>query len=455
MNRQNLKEPSMNGLKLSRRSFNKTAALGAASLAMSAGPAVRNILGANNRIGVGLIGSGGQGAYNLRSLVATGEVDVVALADVYDLPLNNALASLNLPPGKVKTYKEFRKLLELKEIDAVIVATPEHWHAIPTIMACQAGKDVYVEKPISHTIVEGRKMVEAANKYNRVIQCGTQQRSGEHFQKVAEMIRNGRIGRVTAAETWVMSKTSQQSRLQSPIEDSDPPPGLDWDMWLGPAPYYHYNRNRHKGWSRFWGTGGGEITNWAPHLIDIIQWGIGVDAPRTVAASGGQLITSGVFETPDTLEAIYEYPGTSVNENGFLVRFCTRVGRGPDGHNYGMEFYGTEGTLFVNREGYTIYPMDLIKDGWETFGPTAVASGDGTAQHQPHVENFLSCIRSRKKPNSDIETTHRATSACIMGNIAYKLGRKLRWDRDKEQFLNDAEANAMLTKDYRKPWQIS
>ena len=176
--------------KMSRRNFNKSVAMGAASLAMSAGPAVRNVLGANDRISVGLIGSGGQGAYNLRSFVKTGQVDVVALADVNDLPLNNALASLNLPAGKVKSYKDFRKLLEIKEIDAVIVATPEHWHAIPMIMACEAGKDVYVEKPTSHTIVEGRRMVEAANKYNRVVQCGTQQRSGEHFQKVTEMIRN-------------------------------------------------------------------------------------------------------------------------------------------------------------------------------------------------------------------------------------------------------------------------
>jgi predicted dehydrogenase len=445
----------MDGLKMSRRSFNKSAALGSLSLALSAGPAVRNVLGANNRIGLGLIGSGSQGPYNLRSFVATGQVDVVALADVYDLPLNNAVASLGLPAGHVKAYKDFRKLLEHKEIDAVIVATPEHWHAIPMIMACEAGKDVYVEKPISHTIVEGRKMVEAANKHNRIVQCGTQQRSGEHFQKVSEMIRKGRIGRVTAAESWVLVGASKQSRMHTPVPDSDPPPGLDWDMWLGPAPYHPYNKNRHEGWGGYWQTGGGELTNWAPHLIDIIHWGIGVDAPRTVTASGGQFITSGVFETPDTLEAVYEYPGSAVNENGFLVKFCTRGGRGPDGHNYGMEFYGTEGTLFVNREGYTIWPMDLVHDGWETFGPTAVASGDGTPQHQPHVENFLECIRSRKKPNSDIETTHRATSACIMGNIAYKLGRRLQWDGEKEQFVGDAEANRLLGKEYRKPWKVA
>jgi predicted dehydrogenase len=445
----------MDGLKMSRRDFNKSAVLGTASLALSAGPAVRSVAGANDRIGVGLIGSGNQGRYDLGSFIKTGQVDVVALCDVWDMRLRETLIGLDLSSEKVKTYGDFRKLLEHKDIDAVIVATPEHWHAIPMIAACEAGKDVYVEKPISHTILEGRRMVEAANKHGRVVQCGTQQRSGEHFKKVAELLRNGRIGRVTEADTWVLRGTSVQSRMHTPYPDTEPLEGLDWDMWLGPAPYHHYNRNRHMGWGGFWETGGGELTNWAPHLIDIVHWGLAVDAPRTVVACGGQFIAAGVFETPDTIEASYEYPGTSVNENGFLVKFYNRAGRGPDDHQYGMQFFGTEGTLFINREGYTIWPMDLVHDGWETFGPSALTTGDGTPQHQPHVENFLACVRSRQKPNSDIETTHRATSACIIGNISYKLGRKLQWDRDKEQFVGDAEANKMLTKQYRKPWLVS
>jgi predicted dehydrogenase len=174
-----------------------------------------------------------------------------------------------------------------------------------------------------------------------------------------------------------------------------------------------------------------------------------------VVTSGGQFISPGVVDIPDSNEAIYEYPGSSVNENGFLVKFFNHAGRGPDGHQYGTQFSGTEGTAFVNREGYSIWPMDLVHDGWETFGPTAVETGDGTAQHQPHVENFLECVRTRKKPNSDIETTHRATSAGLIANISYRLGRKLRWDRDKEQFMGDDEANKMLTKEYRKPWKVT
>jgi predicted dehydrogenase len=444
----------VNDLKMSRRDFSKSAVMGAASLALSAGPAVRNVLGANDRIGLGVIAVGHQGRFDLGAFMRTKQVDVVALCDVWDVCLREALAELELSSEKVKLYKDFRKILDHKDVDAVLVVTPEHWHAIPTIMACEAGKDVYVEKPLSLTILEGRRMVEAANTHDRVVQCGTQQRSGEHFKKVAELIRNGRIGRLTEADTWIFSGTSTHTMLAN-HPDSDPPEGLDWDMFLGPAPYHHYNRGRHITWNWWWQTGGGQLTNWGVHLIDIVHWATGADAPQTVVASGGRFVSPGFFEVPDTVSVTYEYPGTKVNESGFLARFTDHSGRGPDGHPYGMQFFGTEGTLFVDREGYTIWPKDIVHDGAEGFGPTAVETGDGTPQHQPHVENFLECVRSRKKPNSDIETTHRSTSACIMGNISYRLRRKLQWDRDKEQFVDDDQANKLLTREYRKPWKVA
>ena len=322
------------------------------------------------------------------------------------------------------------------------------------IMACEAGKDVYVEKPISHTVYEGRKMVEAANKYNRVVTCGTQQRSGEHYQKVVEMIRGGKIGKVTFVEAWLHGGGfTRENRKQTPPPDSDPPPGFDWDFWLGPAPYHHYNRSR-RGFTGFWETGGGETTNWGPHLMDVVHWAMQVDAPLSVAASGGRYASLGIYETPDTLEAVYEYPPCPLNSAGFLARFCYHLGRGPDEHSYGTQFYGTDGTLFINREGYTIWPPAPPSDVWETFGRTAIEKGDGTAQHQPHVVNFLDCVRSRKKPNSDIETTHRTTSACLIANISLRVGRKLRWDREKEQFIGDADANKMLNEERRKPWDV-
>ncbi len=436
--------------KMTRRDFNKSTTLGVVSLALSAGPAVRNVLGANDRMGVGLIGAGNQGRFDLSSMLRTGQVDAVAVADVYDLCVALTLDAPGMS-SKTKGYKDFRRLLEHKDIDAVIVATPEHWHGIPMILACQAGKDVYVEKPASHTIYEGRKMVEATRQYQRVVQCGTQQRSGEHFQKVAKMIRGGKIGTVTFVEAWLTGGFTREQRKLAPPADSDPPPGFDWDFWLGPAPFHPYNRSR-RGFTGFWETGGGEMTNWGPHLIDVIHWAMGVDAPVTVAASGSRYASQGLYETPDTIEVVYEYPPCAVSDHGFAARFSQHLGRGPDEHAYGTQFYGTDGTLFVNREGYTLWPAQATQDVWETFGPTQVMKGDGAAQHQPHVVNFLDCMKSRQKPNSDMETTHRSTSACILANISLRLGRKLHWDSNQEQISGDAEANKMLNEERRKPW---
>lgn len=442
----------MENLKMSRRDFNKSAALGAVSLALSAGPAVRNVLGANDRVSMGLIGAGGMGQADLRDFLRTGQVDVVAIADVYEPHLDDAV-SMTL--GKAKGCKDFRRLLDLKEVDAVIIATPDHWHAIPMIMACEAGKDVYVEKPLSHTLEEGRKMVEAAGRHNRVVQVGTQQRSGEHFQKAVELVRGGRIGKVTLAETWIHGNQFPEGIENPP--DSDPPPWLDWDMWLGPAPKRAYNRNRAiYNFRWFWDYSGGILTDWGTHLIDVVHWAMGVEAPKTAFATGGKVLLEDNRETPDTLEVLYEYPASPVSGKEFLVRFSNRVtnGHGPDGHGYGIEFYGTDGTLFIDRGGYTLWP-EAARVGPERVSSANVIKGEGSAQHYPHVLNFLDCVRSRQKPNSDVETTHRSTSAPHLGNIAFKLGRKLAWDAQQEQFPRDAEANKLLSKEYRKPWKVA
>jgi len=320
------------------------------------------------------------------------------------------------------------------------------------IMACEAGKDVYVEKPLSHTLAEGRKMVQAAAKHNRVVQVGTQQRSGEHFQKAVELVHSGKIGKVTLAETWIHSNSWPDGMGNPP--DTDPPSWLDWDLWLGPAPYHAYNRNRCIGTFRsFWDYSGGTLTDWGVHLLDIVHWAMGVDAPKAVSAFGGKYVIEDNGETPDMLEVVFEYPASPVSGKEFVVRWSNRHANshGPDGHGYGIQFYGTEGTLFIDREGYTLWP-ERKPNGGESVLSSGVTRSEGSAQHYPHVLNFLECVRSRRKPNSDLETTHRSTSAPHVANIAFKVGRKLRWNRDDEQFLNDPEANKLLTKQYRKPW---
>jgi predicted dehydrogenase len=442
----------MSDSEITRRDFSKTLAGAAIGALASAGPFASSVLGANDRIGVGLIGAGGMGQFDMSDFIKTNQVDIVAIADPFVPNLDRAI---ELTDGKAKAAKDFRAILDNKDIHAVIIATPDHWHAIPMIMACQAGKDVYVEKPLSHTLAEGRKMVEAAAKYNRIVQVGTQQRSGEHFQKAVALVQNGKVGKVTFVKTWIHSNSAPDGMGHPP--DSDAPAWLDWDLWLGPAPYHAYNRNRCIGSFRsFWDYSGGTTTDWGVHLLDVVHWAMGVDAPKTVSAFGGRYVLDDNGEIPDTFEAIFEYPASPVSGKEFIVTWSNRHtnSHGPDGHNYGVEFYGTDGTLFVDREGYVLW-SERRQIGGESFPISSTIRGDGSPQHYPHVVNFLDCVRSRTKPNSDVETTHRSTSAPHVANISYKLGgRKLHWNRDTEQFLDNPEANKLLTKQYRKPWNV-
>jgi predicted dehydrogenase len=267
-----------------------------------------------------------------------------------------------------------------------------------------------------------------------------------------ELVHSGKIGKVTLAETWIHSNGWPEGMGNPP--DSDPPSWLDWDLWLGPAPYHAYNRNRCIGSFRsFWDYSGGTLTDWGVHLLDVVHWAMGVDAPKTVSAFGGKYVIEDNGEIPDTLKVVFEYPASPVSGKEFVVTWSNRHANshGPDGHSYGVQFCGTEGTLFVDREGYTLWP-ERKPNGGESVLSSGVTKSEGSAQHYPHVLNFLECLRSRRKPNSDVETTHRSTSAPHVANIAFKLGRKLRWNRDDEQFVNDPDANKLLTKQYRKPW---
>src|SRR5215470_11261922 len=307
-----------------------------------------NILGANDRIRVGVIGPGRQGRGVMKMFMKNPDAQIVALCDVFQPNLEFAVKDAKLEG--VETYKDFRKILDRKDIDTVIVAPPDHWHALQTVMACQSGKDVYVEKPISVTVDEGRKMVEAARKYNRVVQVGTQQRSGDHFQKAAEIIRGGKLGKITFVRTWNLGNQTPNGIGSPP--DGNPPDGLDWDMWLGPAPKRPFNANRFgvnpDRWSTFrwfWDYAGGMMTDWGVHLLDIVQWAMNVEYPVRVSATGGKLVLQDNRETPDTLFVTFQYPG-------FICTYENRECNGSsiNGQGYGIMFHGTEGTLYVNRE---------------------------------------------------------------------------------------------------------
>jgi predicted dehydrogenase len=445
--------------KIERRDFIKTsvAAAGAGVVAgkASGAPAVGNVQGANDRVRVGLIGCGGQGNWDANDFAKQPNVEIVALADVYEGSINETLASkaLKLDAARTAKYKDFRRLLDDKTIDAVIVATPDHWHALATILACQAGKDVYVEKPLALTVVEGRRMVEAARKHNRVVQVGTQQRSARHFQKAVELVREGKIGKVSRVHCWNVGNDYPKGEGNPP--DSAPPAGLDWDFYLGPAPKVAFNQNRFLWNFRwFWDYSGGMMTDWGVHLIDIVHWAMDDDAPLSASAMGGKYFIQDNRETPDTLLASLEY-------KNFVVTYENRLlnARGVDGKGYGILFYGTDGTLFVDRGGFEIYPEGTTaRDGLTTFRTAPARMGlprrGGDVSHEEHVKNFLECMRTRKPPISDVEIGHKSTVAPHLCNIAFKTGRRVKWDAAKEQIVGDAEANKLLSKEYRAPWKL-
>jgi predicted dehydrogenase len=455
---------------MNRRSFAKRS--GAGLIAAYASSRDR-VLGANQRIRCGFIGVGNMGRGNLRDFLKCENAEVVAVCDVWQPHLDRAV---EISSGKPAAYPDFRRVLDRKDVDVVVISTPDHWHAYMTIEACKAGKDIYVEKPLAHNIHEGRRMVEAARKNNRVVQCGTQQRSGRHYQEVVEFIRSGKLGKVNRVATWNYQNESPFGMGDFP--DSEAPPGLDYNLWLGPAPKKPFNPNRFIfNFRYFWDYAGGYATDWGVHHIDTVQWVMNVQAPTKVSALGGKYGIQDNRETPDTLEVIYEYPT-------FLLSYSNRLLNADPLHNrsYGVAFYGTDATLVVDRSGYdvlpethgtfekmepfykrdlaaakagrSLYPWGSERDVW--LGRAATVRGEpGPEMHLEHVKNFLDCVASRKKPASDVEVTHYSTATTHLANISYQTGRTIRWDSQQEQTMDDVEAAKLLRREGRAPWVVT
>jgi predicted dehydrogenase len=407
--------------------------------------------GATDRIVVGVIGTGRRGLGNLNGFMKQADVEIAGICDVYAPNLDNAADKA----AKATRYTDFRKLLDRKDVDAVIVATPDHWHAPAMIMACEAGKDVYVEKPLSLTVYEGRKMVDAARRSGRVVQVGTQQRSGIHFQRAVEIVRGGMLGKISFVRTWNYGNQYPAGIGNPP--DSDPPQSLDWETWLGPAPRVRFNANRFgvspDRWSTFrcfWDYAGGMMTDWGVHLIDIVQWAMGVDYPKRVSATGGKLYLRDNRETPDTLMVTYEYPGFVCN---YENRECN--GSSINGQGYGIMFHGTEGTLYVNREFFEIIPEKKPgPDKKPVDRMDAVKEESSKNENVAHIRNFLDCVKSRQRPISDIEIGHRSTSTCLLGNVAYRSGEAITWDGKTERITNSRDASRYLSNQPRKGWWL-
>jgi len=424
---------------MTRRDFSRTAAGLAAASALS----TSRILGANDRVRVGLIGSGGRGRQDWGNFLKQPSVEPVAVCDVYEPFLNKGL---EMTQARAKPYQDFRRLLEQKDIDAVIVATPDHWHALITIAACEAGKDVYCEKPLTLMVGEGRKMVEAARKNNRVVQTGSQQRSGAHYAQAVKLIQTGGIGEVHRIHAGMQRNIFPG--LKPTDMASGVPTGLDWDMWLGPSekiPFDPFRCIYNFRW--FWNYSGGQMTNWGAHHLDIARWIVAADAPISVSAAGGRYALTDGGETPDVQQVTYQFPKSVVTWTSSEVA---------EGKTSTLDIYGSKGMLTLLRNGFQVKP-EMISSGGSKERLPAMDAMDvkGGNLDEAHVANFLDCVRSRKHPNADVEEGHRTAVMCHLGNISMRLGRSLKWDAAKEEVIGDSEANRWLMKPYRAPWRLA
>lgn len=381
---------------------------------------------------MGFIGVGGMGTGLLHGFLGSGQVKVLAVCDVYAPHRNRTKRDVDNRYGNndCAAYTDFRHLLDRKDIDAVVIATPDHWHALISIMACESGKDVYCEKPLTLFIDEGKVLVRAVRRYNRVFQVGSQQRSDHNFRLACELVRNGKIGKVHTVRVNLPPAPDMD-----PQPNLEPPPDLDWDLYLGPAPKVPFNYARFLGSFRwFWDYSGGTVTDWGHHHFDIAQWGLGMDHSGPVSVEGkGVPPVKGLSETYVDFELHYEYA------NGTRM-VCKTPERG-------VRFEGTEGWVHVWRGGIDASPKELLQT---TFGVNDVR----LYRSHNHSQNWLDCIRSRQLPICDVEIGHRSVTVAHIGNIAMRLGRKLRWDPVKEQFVNDPAANRWLSRPYRAPWYL-
>lgn len=436
-----------------RRRFLKNTVAALTTSHIVAGTAMVAKAVASERVRVGVMGAGGRALSLIQTFASNPEVDIVAIADVDESKLGPGVTAVAKLHGREpRVDRDFRRLIDDKTIDAIVIGTPDHWHAIPTILACQAGKDVYVEKPDSHNIVEGMRMVAAMRRHNRIVQMGSQHRSTIRLQSAMEFVQSGKLGKVHVAKAW---ESTKQGAIGFP-KDSEPPAGVDYDMWIGPAQKRPFNVNRFHGkWRWLYDFGTGDLGNDGVHRLDmavallqsacIAQGEKPIGLPTTIFANGGKWHFDDAQEFPDTMQVNYQF-GTGKESK--LLTYEMRIWAPYTylGEPEGSAIFGDRGYLVVGNNRWVAYGK-----GGEILG-----QADGDSHEKPHVQNFIDSIKSRAKPFCDLETVgHPASVLCHAGNISARVGRMLTLDPESESFVGDTEANELRSrKEYRKPWLL-
>jgi predicted dehydrogenase len=425
---------------ISRRTFNSLApfAFAAGGRAASVAP--------SDKVRIGMIGCGGISVADSNAFLSHPECEIVAICDVDDAMIGKTLERLDKLRGmKPETVKDYRRVVDRKDIDVVLVCTPDHWHALPAIAAMQAGKDVYVEKPLATSVLESRAVRDAARQTKRVVQMGTHWRSGPHYAEAIEMVQSGKIGKVRQVRCfayldWV---TDCGNPPDGPV-----PAGVDYDMWLGPAPLRPFNKNRfHFNFRWFWDYGGGLMTDWGVHLINIALWAMGPEWPKSVISSGGKYALQDNTETPDTQIAVYDFPSYTL-----IWEHAVQCGLGPDRREHAVVFTGSDATLIVDMSGWELIAEPKKRTSVVEMKRRYVVDEKVRAAH---AGNFLDCVKSRQQPVENLEVGHHVTAVSQLGNVALRSKSRIEWDAANEKVIGNETANGLLFRPYRAPWKLS
>lgn len=435
----------------SRRQFIKNSGLATTGLAASAwvgSPAIWTGMRGmpSDQIRFGAIGVNGMGFSNVNSFLQQENLICAALCDVDQSVLARRITDTETRQGSMPdVYGDYRKLLERQDLDFVIIGTPDHWHCLQAVHSMEAGKHVYVEKPLANSITECDIMLAAARHNGKLVQMGQWQRSGPHWRDAVNFVHSGALGKVRTVKAWAYQGWMKPVPIYA---DEAAPAGVDYDSWLGPMANRSFNKNRfHFNFRWFWDYAGGLMTDWGVHIIDYALYGMNAPYPTSVMSSGGKFAyPDDASETPDTLQAVFEFDGFTM-----LWEHATGIDLGPYGRNHGVAFIGNNGTLVVDRGGWEVIAED---DGGKSLMEVpAKVKQEGNDLHR-HTVNFSDAIRSGANLNAPVEVGHKAAVVAHMGNVAFKTGRKVYWDQATRSFANDPEANALRTPTYRAPWTL-